>query len=221
MAHESNAARVPGFSGTAQQFADAQPSTAEDLQSDRGEQVGQIGDCGHQCGVHRRGQGPGQWAAQFRDVGGEHQLAGGGLGPAPGGDVLEHVAQGQDRGLGDAVADRDRSGLAAPPVPVPVEGQELHDVVPAQLPQAGDLPVVGSQELAERQQVVDQTLDRVRSQHGCPGLHVAHQHGADLGGLATSSNRCSIVRDHGRRRGGWSVIRSSNRIRRRLAGRAR
>lgn len=68
----------------------------------------------------------------------------GGASAQPHGDVLEHVPQGQHGGLGDAVADRDRAGFAAPPGPVPVEGQEPLDVAAVQLAQADDVLVVGA-----------------------------------------------------------------------------
>lgn len=83
-----------------EELTDAQARAAQDGRADAGEGVIQAGDGVHDGRIHVGWQGPGERLAELGDVGGEHQPAERCFGPALGGDVVEHVAQGEDRGLG-------------------------------------------------------------------------------------------------------------------------
>jgi hypothetical protein len=83
-----------------EELTDAQARAAQDGQADAGEDVVQADDGAHDGGIGVGWQGRGQRLAELGDVSGEHQPAGRCFGPAPGGDVVEHVAHGEHRGLG-------------------------------------------------------------------------------------------------------------------------
>ncbi len=121
-----------------QELADPQARAAQHGQADAGEVVVQAGDSVHQGLIDVGRQGPRQRLSELRDVGSEYQPAWRCVGPAPGGDVVEHVAQAQDRGLGDRRGDN----AAVPgggPLPAPragaVPGQVALDVVSPELAQ--------------------------------------------------------------------------------------
>lgn len=113
------------------------------------------------------------------DVRGKQQPPRGGIGPVPGGDVIEQVPDGQHGGVHDGRGDRPAGSLAAgppaAPLPTAVVEQERLNVLTFQEGQAGDVRVLGVEEFGERQQVVDERLDRLRAQHGAAQRHVTHQ----------------------------------------------
>jgi len=94
-----------------------------------GEAVLQPGHLSHEGGVRIRSQAPGQGARQLGHVVGEQQASLRTLGPAPQGDVVEEVANGQHAGVDDAGRDLAVPCHSPPPRPAAVPDE----VVPASL----------------------------------------------------------------------------------------
>ena len=82
-------------------LTDPQPGTAQDGQPNPGERIIQASNGIHHRRVDVGGQCAWQRLVEFGDVGGEDQPPWRRLLPAPGGDVVEQVAQAEHRRLGD------------------------------------------------------------------------------------------------------------------------
>lgn len=101
-----------------EKLADPQPRTAQDSQADAGERVVEARDGVHEGGIDVGRERTRQRLVELGDIGGEYQPPRWRVGPAPGGDVVEHVAQAEYRGLrhgsGDDAALACGGPLAAP-----------------------------------------------------------------------------------------------------------
>ena len=161
-----------------EQLADPQPGAAQHVQPDPGERIIQASNGVHHRRVDVGGQRARQRLVKLGDVGGEDQPPRRRLFPAPGGDVIEQVAQAQHRRLRDRGRDgATGAGGSALPAPAPgtVPGQVALDAGAVQPAQAGNLGVVGGEVFGERQQVVDQRFHRLRAQHRRAHPDVAQQ----------------------------------------------
>ena len=92
-----------------EQFAEADAGAAQQGQSDAGERVVELVDCGHQVPVDIGWQCSRQRFVEAGDVAGEQQPTWWAFGPAPERDVIEEAAQVDD----SAFADRRGHGLVA------------------------------------------------------------------------------------------------------------
>ena len=133
-----------------------------------------------QRGVDVRRQTAWQGARQAGNIGGEHQAAFGPLRPSPQGDVVEQVAQREHAGVHDAGRHLLVTSESAPPSSRAVPHQELLDLGALEQAQRADLGVMFGEELAERQEGVDETFDRRSGQDRGAGVDVGDHHTPDL-----------------------------------------
>ncbi len=87
-------------------------------------------------------------------------MAGGPITPSPQCDVVEEVPQCENGGVDDRCRHRPVPGEASPPGAGAVPDQELLDVDSFEVGQSGHVWVVLGQERPERDQVVDEPIDR-------------------------------------------------------------
>ncbi|MDA3642221.1 hypothetical protein [Mycobacterium xenopi] len=115
---------------------------------------------------------------EFGEISGEDQPPWRRLFPAPGGDVVEQVAQAQHRRLRDRGRDgAPGAGIGALPAPAAgaVPRQVALDAGAVQLTKIGQLRVMRGEVFGERQQIVDQRFDRFGPQHRRAHPDIAQQ----------------------------------------------